>query len=591
MELGARTMELGARTTDGMNPTFFIPQMRDALILATLLTGTTACPVAAQTINPNQIPNPIPPTPPQQEAPPPLPPQQNPLPQPPDAPTPASEPLNFPGTFTVEGFEFAGNTKFDSDTLAGVIKEFRGKEITFAQLQQAASKITEYYTSQGYITSGAYIPAQTPQQTGVFLIQVVEGELEDIKITGTDRLKPEYVRSRIALATAKPLNVDKLREALQLLQLDPLIENLSAELSAGTQPGMNLLVVRVKEAQSFSTGFLADNGRSPSAGSFRRQVGVAEGNLLGFGDKISLTYSNTTGSNAIDAGYTLPVNSRNGTVTFSYSNTGSNITEPPFDELDIEANSRNYELTYRQPVIRNATPEFTQEFALGLTASRRESDTSLQGEDFPISPGADDRGRTRISALRFFQEWVRRGRQDVLAARSQFSLGVGAFDATINNSAPDSRFFAWRGQVQWFHQLDSDSNLLLSGGVQLADRALVPLEQFGLGGLGTVRGYRQDALLTDNGAFASVELRVPVYRGESGVLQLTPFVDAGTVWNSGGKDSPNPNTLVGAGVGLRWQSGNRFSARLDYSIPLVNVESEKRTWQENGLYFSVEYNP
>jgi hemolysin activation/secretion protein len=106
-----------------------------------------------------------------------------------------------------------------------------------------------------------------------------------------------------------------------------------------------------------------------------------------------------------------------------------------------------------------------------------------------------------------------------------------------------------------------------------------------------VRGYRQDALLTDNGAFASAELRVPVYRDESGVLQLTPFVDAGTVWNSGGKDSPNPNTLVGAGVGLRWQSGNRFSARLDYSIPLVNVESEKRTWQENGLYFSVEYNP
>nr|WP_232731798.1 hypothetical protein [Oscillatoria sp. PCC 10802] len=32
---------------------------------------------------------------------------------------------------------------------------------------------------------------------------------------------------------------------------------------------------------------------------------------------------------------------------------------------------------------------------------------------------------------------------------------------------------------------------------------------------------------------------------------MTPFVDAGTVWNSGGKDSPNPNTLVGAGVGLR----------------------------------------
>jgi hemolysin activation/secretion protein len=70
--------------------------------------------------------------------------------------------------------------------------------------------------------------------------------------------------------------------------------------------------------------------------------------------------------------------------------------------------------------------------------------------------------------------------------------------------------------------------------VQLSPDALVPLEQFGLGGIDSVRGYRQDALLTDNGAFVSAEVRLPIYRSpqRQTVLQLTPFVDAGTTWGS-----------------------------------------------------------
>ena len=34
-----------------------------------------------------------------------------------------------------------------------------------------------------------------------------------------------------------------------------------------------------------------------------------------------------------------------------------------------------------------------------------------------------------------------------------------------------------------------------------------------------------------------------------------------------------------------------FTARLDYGIPLISVSSTDRTWQENGIYFSVFYNP
>ncbi len=88
-----------------------------------------------------------------------------------------------------------------------------------------------------------------------------------------------------------------------------------------------------------------------------------------------------------------------------------------------------------------------REIAIVIGAGGRESDTSLLGKDFPLSPGADNRGRTRVSALRLFQDFTQRGERDVLAARSQFSLGVGAFGATVSNSGSDSQFLAWGGHI------------------------------------------------------------------------------------------------------------------------------------------------
>ncbi|MDZ8032480.1 MAG: ShlB/FhaC/HecB family hemolysin secretion/activation protein [Nostoc sp. DedSLP04] len=546
-----------------------------------------------QDIQPPTTPSPLP----SPEVPQPLPPPAELLP--PSAPTPTPDtplPGNFPQTIVVERFEVVGSTVFSAQELAKATAEFTKRPISLTQVYQARSKITELYVKNGYITSGAYIPPQTIQ-SGVLKIQVVEGKLEDIQVTGTRRLNPNYVRSRLAIATSPPLNRQRLLEALQLLQLNPLIKNVTAELSAGSQTGTSLLEVKISEAKTFSGQIVLDNGRSPSVGSFRRGLRLNEANLLGLGDGLSVGYTNTDGSNSFDASYTLPLNPRNGTLTFNYGTTSSNVIEPPFDTLDIESASRYYELTFRQPIIQ--TP--TQEFALGLTASRRESDISwkLQKESeggFPpslLSPGADEEGRTRVSALRFFQEWTSRNSREVIALRSQFSLGIDVLNATVNQDAPDSRFFAWQGQAQWARLLAPETLLLLRLNTQLASTTLLPIEQFGLGGQDSIRGYRQDYLLTDNGTFVSAEVQVPILRLPqiNSILQVIPFVDFGVGWNSSGKENPDRNTLAAVGLGLRWAQGDRFTVRLDWGIPLVSVDSNDRTLQENGLYFSLLYNP
>lgn len=491
-----------------------------------------------------------------------------------------------PESITVKQFEIVGSSVFSQEELQEVIQPFVGRTLSFAELFQVRSAITKLYTDNGYINSGAYIPEQEIN-SGKLTIQVLEGGLEDINVTGTKRLNPNYIRKRLELAAGKPVKVDSLLEALQMLRLDPLIENISAELSAGIRPGTSLLDIEIEEADAFNFSTTFDNARSPSVGTDRRSIGFTHKNLLGFGDKFNFQYTNTDGSDGFDFAYVLPVNARNTQLGLRYSTNSNDVIEPPFTPLDIESESRYYELSLRQPIIQKPNTELS----LGLAFSRIESETSLLDRPFGLSRGADEQGRTRISAIRFSQEWVNRNEKQVLAARSQFSIGVDVFDATINEDAPDSSFFAWRGQGQWVRRLDEDFLFLLRGDIQLATSSLVPLEQFRVGGFNSVRGYRQDLVLGDSGMFASAELRIPIVRipAVDGLVQLTPFFDIGTVWNNDDLEIEN-DILPSVGIGLNFSAGDRFSARIDWGIPLVEVDLDSKSLQEDGIYFSINYN-
>lgn len=173
--------------------------------------------------------------------------------------------------FTVTGFNVVGSTVFSEAELAAVTAPYTDRPLTFAELLDVRSAITQLYVDAGYITSGAIVPPQTFQDGGVVEIRVIEGRLEEIQVTGIRRLQPGYISSRIAVGTSAPLNVDRLLERLQLLQLDPLIESIAADLRAGIQPGINTLVITVVEAESFDAIYNFDNNRSPSVGTARHQ--------------------------------------------------------------------------------------------------------------------------------------------------------------------------------------------------------------------------------------------------------------------------------------------------------------------------------
>jgi hemolysin activation/secretion protein len=206
-------------------------------------------------------------------------------------------------------------------------------------------------------------------------------------------------------------------------------------------------------------------------------------------------------------------------------------------------------------------------------------------------------GESEITALRFSQEGQLRGRSQAFAARSTVSFGLEALGATHNEDAPDGRFVSWLGQAQYALRLnDSGQQLLWRGDVQLTDRPLLPIEQIAIGGLDTVRGYRENLLVRDNGWITSLEWRIPLFRlpapylsrsAEDGLLQLAPFVDAGGGWFEDGQ-TPEPTVISGIGAGLRWQPATGWLAAIYYGKALKDVRNpDNRDLQDYGIYFDV----
>jgi hemolysin activation/secretion protein len=534
---------------------------------------------------------------------------------------PTSPPLTPENSVYVERLSITGNTQFPPSQLNELVRKtvlanassqaapppalsdptLLNRRLTPADLVRASEAITKLYVERGYINSGAYVPSEV--LTGaVPEIRVVEGRIATINVKIkrpkflwlARPLSRGYVRRRLARAIRAPLQIDQLVDAVKLMEQDPLIRSISTELAPGTTTGTSTLNVEVQQASPLHASFSIDNGRSPSVGRFRQQVSLSHANLLGLGDLLQVGFNRSEGSRGFDLGYVIPLNARNGTLSFNYSRNRGEVIEEPFRALDIKSRSQNYEVALRQPIKQSST----EEIALTLRGTHYRNEGAFLesfngGVPIPFpSRGSDANGITRLTAVRFGQEWIKRSERNVTSLQSEFSLGVRALNATILDEPPDSRFFSWQGRGFWVQSFAPDTLLAIKGQVQLANRPLVPVEQFSLGGIDTVRGYRTSTLLSDNGWFASAELYLPLLRIPKwqGVLQIVPFFDIGQGWNRG-DEQPDPNRLMSTGLGLQWKMGDNFRARLDWGIPLINSSNSNGQSIKEGLFFSVTFSP
>lgn len=485
-----------------------------------------------------------------------------PTPLPPDqAPTAlpnASEERLPPVKVFVRQFQFDGQTVFPAQELQALAAPYTNREVTTEDLERLRTAVTLLYVQRGYVTSGAVIPDQAVTD-GLIRIHIIEGALTDINIEGARWLWPNYYRRRIALSAGPPVNIQTLQERLQLLQQDPRVDRLNAELRRGISPGRNELNVRVAESRPFKAWVEFNNHQSPAVRAERWQATLAHESLTGNGDRLQVTYgqsipiNNTTGVlPMINVSYVLPITAYDTNLTVGYRRSSFEVVTEPFRTLDIEGHTEIFSVMLQQPVYRT----LTQQVNVGVQGEYLYNKNLLLGQPFDFFAGYQN-GVANIAALRFLQDWTHRSQDTIIGVRSRFSVGLDVLDATTNSGpVADGRYFSWVGQLQGLRRFEQYAGTQLLGrlDLQLTNDRLFPLEQMPIGGRHSVRGYREISLLRDNAFLFSLEPRLPIGRWLFGtredLLQVAPFFDYARAWSA--KDSTEaPKSLMSIGVGLR----------------------------------------
>jgi hemolysin activation/secretion protein len=348
----------------------------------------------------------------------------------------------------------------------------------------------------------------------------------------------------------------------------------------------------VQEARPVLLTVTGANDRSPDVGGEALEGDLLLRGLTGWGETVHVRHARASGLSDLEAGFTFPVNAYDTRIGMRGQIVDSEVVEEPFSLLDVVSRASEAEVSLRHPLYRGVG----QELQVALLGQRRSSETELLGRRFSFSEGVQD-GRSTVTVLRLVADWLDRSQDQVLALRGTASWGIDALDATENpDGLPDSDFFSLLLQAQYVRRLGLlDASLVARLDGQFSNDRLLRLEKFAVGGIDTVRGYRENTLVRDNGVVGSLELRVPVWQIRlpgiadapgDGQVELAPFVDAGRSWDNGPAGNPSPTFLASYGIGLRWAPTSYLRGFLYLAERIRDIDDPPvGDRQDSGIHF------
>jgi hypothetical protein len=183
-----------------------------------------------------------------------------------------------------------------------------------------------------------------------------------------------------------------------------------------------------------------------------------------------------------------------------------------------------------------------------------------------------------------------------LTAGVTFGLrGTGSTRTSLdrNRFGADGNFIYLRGELAHTQKLRNDWELYGKLQGQAADQPLVNSEQFGGGGMGTVRGYLEAEALGDNAIIGTVELRTPSFLKTTRMVKVTEdgkekeveqstgnewrlyaFADGGSLTlHDTLPDQESSFRLASIGLGTQIQIREHFHGILELAMPLTSLST------------------
>lgn len=418
--------------------------------------------------------------------------------------------------FTIHRIVLEGATLIDTRGQQKLLAPWQGQCLDMARIHAFTDSVSDWYISRGYITSRAFLTAQD-LRSGELHLTVLEGRLGTIRMDGAPERE---LKMTFPGMEGRILNLRDLEQGMEQINRTRTTP-VQIEILPGDKPGWSIvnLTATPEFPLSVSTGF--DNSGQKSTGVGQINGGVTANNLLGLVDRWfisggrSSAFSNSKDAQNVAAGVSVPYGYSLLDYSYSWNNYLSTIDNNGY-HWRSSGDTETHRVNLSHVLFRNG--DMKTGVSLGLNHRINHNyldDVLLQSSS------------RKLTSLLFGLNHTQKMAGGVATFNPTFSRGMPWLDAesdgSKNGDMPKAQFRKWSLNASFQRPVAENVWWLTSAYGQWSPDRLYASERLTLGGESSVRGFKEQYLSGDNGAYWRNELNyilftLPVsgYRTDAG---------------------------------------------------------------------------
>lgn len=480
--------------------------------------------------------------------------------------------------FTIAGFDVQGPELVPRSQVMAVLAGFSGRPITFSELRTATAAVERVHALAGFEVVRVLIPEQDVEPGQRLKLQIVDARLDVVNVSGNDYLPSERVAASLpVLKKGALINTVDMDKNLRLVNDNP-SRIVRVELEPSDKPGLVDAKVKVSDQAPLAAYLSLDNSGTNATGDFRLGVSLQHNNFLNRDHMASLQYVTSPGHwsdvEVYGLNYKIPFYEWNSMLEMAYSDSNVNAGSLSLGASSISVQGAGTSYAVRWSYLMDRLAGFDQRITFSQELKQFVSQVQLNGSGSSLVPNLESRPtgvtysltealdtRTRSAQWAYFKNYVTGGDNST----AQYSQA---------NSAARADFDLFRMNLAWSDQWSGNWRFTAQVDGQYSGNALISGEQFGAGGMYSVRGFEERVLSGDSGLRESLELQGPNLAKEWGSVfeRFMPvvFAEAAQVrLHNASAGSPSEPHLMSYGVGARFA----FAPRQQFRVDLARVVS------------------
>jgi len=491
--------------------------------------------------------------------------------------------------FHITRFAVEGPTLMTTEEIDAALQPFTGAERTLADVQGARAALEAAYAQRGYGATQVVLPEQEITD-GVVRLRAIEGRTSGVSIEGNRFFDAANIRRSLpALAEGQPLNTARLARELRLANESP-VKQTNVVLKGGAEEGDLAAQARVEDQRPWRFSLGLDNTGTPETGNYRVGVGFQHANLFDRDQVLTLQYVTSPskpddpGALALPpnknvliagAGYHIPLYSLGDSIDLvaGYANVNSGVVQNLFavsGSGQVYAGRYNFGLP--------AVGGLEQKLSLGFDWRIYNNDVAPVGTSSSVVPDYV----VHPLSLAYSGAYRTEGQELLFSVAGVQNIPGGpdgsqpTFDA-VRPGAPAS-YTLGRATLSYVRGLPRGLQARARFAAQYTRDELVPGEQFGIGGMESVRGFLERQFIGDRGYSGSLELYSPDFGADllppgNWRARVLAFYEFGRAYTINPQVfQPEVIGISSVGPGVRVAYGSSVTLRFDYGFQIHRGE-------------------